>query len=224
MSDTLQGPGWWRASDGKWYPPEVHPNYSPSTPPPPPPVAHTAPPKTSGMAIASLVLSLAWVFGLGSLLAIIFAVVARRNIRESRGAQTGNGLAIAGLVIDILGLLGTALFIVSIAAINHDVIPTNVSMGTKVTVRDSGDGIATVNVESLTMPITGNLAPDNGKEYAAAKVEVCAGDGGSQSGVSDSSFSLLFRSAERSGIPANGIAGHRKHQRNWAPMRAQPAT
>ena len=31
MSDTSQGPGWWLASDGKWYPPEAAP------PPPPPP-------------------------------------------------------------------------------------------------------------------------------------------------------------------------------------------
>ena len=23
MSDTAQGPGWWLASDGKWYPPEL---------------------------------------------------------------------------------------------------------------------------------------------------------------------------------------------------------
>ena len=26
MSDTSQGPGWWEASDGKWYPPESHPD------------------------------------------------------------------------------------------------------------------------------------------------------------------------------------------------------
>ncbi len=25
MSDTARGPGWWLASDGKWYPPEAHP-------------------------------------------------------------------------------------------------------------------------------------------------------------------------------------------------------
>lgn len=25
MSDTGQGPGWWEASDGRWYPPELHP-------------------------------------------------------------------------------------------------------------------------------------------------------------------------------------------------------
>jgi hypothetical protein len=29
MSDTSQGPGWWLASDGKWYPPETHPAYEP---------------------------------------------------------------------------------------------------------------------------------------------------------------------------------------------------
>lgn len=47
MSDTPQGPGWWRASDALWYPPETHPDYTPPPPPPgtayrndPPPVAH----------------------------------------------------------------------------------------------------------------------------------------------------------------------------------------
>lgn len=31
MSDTTQGPGWWLASDGKWYPPQ--PAYLPPPPP-----------------------------------------------------------------------------------------------------------------------------------------------------------------------------------------------
>ena len=26
MSDVFEGPGWWMASDGKWYPPEDHPD------------------------------------------------------------------------------------------------------------------------------------------------------------------------------------------------------
>ena len=26
MSDRSEGPGWWIASDGKWYPPELHPS------------------------------------------------------------------------------------------------------------------------------------------------------------------------------------------------------
>lgn len=28
MSDVFEGPGWWMASDGKWYPPERHPDAS----------------------------------------------------------------------------------------------------------------------------------------------------------------------------------------------------
>jgi hypothetical protein len=35
MSDQSQGPGWWQASDGKWYAPELHPDYRPAVPPPP---------------------------------------------------------------------------------------------------------------------------------------------------------------------------------------------
>jgi len=34
MSDTSQGDGWWIASDGKWYPPEQHPDYVAPTPEP----------------------------------------------------------------------------------------------------------------------------------------------------------------------------------------------
>ena len=42
MSDVSQGPGWWQASDGKWYPPQ--PAAPAPPPPPPPPVYGQAPP------------------------------------------------------------------------------------------------------------------------------------------------------------------------------------
>jgi peptidyl-prolyl cis-trans isomerase B (cyclophilin B) len=47
MSDVSQGPGWWQASDLKWYPPERHPNYEAPPPPPPPklPPPSWAPPQ-----------------------------------------------------------------------------------------------------------------------------------------------------------------------------------
>ena len=35
MSDTSQGPGWWLASDGKWYPPELWTGPPPDGPSPP---------------------------------------------------------------------------------------------------------------------------------------------------------------------------------------------
>ena len=31
MSEVSQGPGWWQASDGRWYPPEQHPAAAPPT-------------------------------------------------------------------------------------------------------------------------------------------------------------------------------------------------
>lgn len=55
MSDTSQGPGWWQASDGKWYPPEAA---TPTAPPAGPPAgapaygAPTGPPPGYGMPAA----------------------------------------------------------------------------------------------------------------------------------------------------------------------------
>ena len=34
MSEVRQGAGWWQATDGRWYPPETHPEYR--APPPNP--------------------------------------------------------------------------------------------------------------------------------------------------------------------------------------------
>jgi len=59
---------------------------------------------TNGFAIASLVLGIVWLYWLGSLLALIFGAVAISQIRKSNGRQTGEGMAIAGLVLGIVGL------------------------------------------------------------------------------------------------------------------------
>jgi uncharacterized RDD family membrane protein YckC len=34
MADVSQGPGWWIASDGRWYPPHMHPSVVQAPPPP----------------------------------------------------------------------------------------------------------------------------------------------------------------------------------------------
>jgi hypothetical protein len=67
------------------------------------------PARTSGLAIASLVLSLVWICGLGSLLAVIFGAISLSQISRSSGRLGGKGLAIAGLVLGILGLAVFAL-------------------------------------------------------------------------------------------------------------------
>jgi hypothetical protein len=61
-------------------------------------------PRTSGLAVASLVLGILWLCGVGSLLATIFGGVALSQISRSNGALTGKGMAVAGLVLGIIGL------------------------------------------------------------------------------------------------------------------------
>ena len=69
---------------------------------------------TNGMAVASLVLGIVWLGGLGSVLAIIFGAIARKQVRQT--GQSGSGLATAGLVLGILGVIGALLWIVLIVA------------------------------------------------------------------------------------------------------------
>jgi hypothetical protein len=118
-------------------PPPSREAYAPPPPPPPAPVAvqpayamvpAVAPPapvyappqpyagyqlvvaaKTNGLAIASLVLGIVWVYWVGSVLAVIFGHVALSQINKSNGTQQGRGMAIAGLV---LGWIGVAVLIV----------------------------------------------------------------------------------------------------------------
>ena len=183
MSDVSQGPGWWLASDGKWYSPDQAPGYraepapgdapgrargvetgptvadpgvpvspyrygQPSGSPPgySPPMgsAYGSPPgyaspmgtgygyapggpqyayvpvrRTNGLAIASLVCSIVWLGGVGSLLAIIFGFVARSQIKRAEDHQQGNGLALAGIILGFLGLVTIALVIVLAAVVVH---------------------------------------------------------------------------------------------------------
>ena len=70
------------------------------------PVSESQGPKpTSGLAITSLVCGLLYVCGFGSVMAVIFGHIGLGQTR--RGERSGGGLAIAGLVLDYLGLLGT---------------------------------------------------------------------------------------------------------------------
>ncbi len=131
-------PGWWQASDGNWYPPEAAQGAAPApgtTPPPPgsygpppgpppaygaagygyPGVAQTA--GTNGMAIASLVLGILWLYWIGSVLALIFGYVGLSQIKQRN--QGGRGLAIAGIVLGWIGAATLVLtIIVAVAASN----------------------------------------------------------------------------------------------------------
>src|SRR4051794_9699013 len=68
-----------------------------------PPTMYRAP-STSGYAIASLVLALVGGCGIGSVLAIVFGSRAKREIRESHGLLTGEGMATAGIIVGWVGI------------------------------------------------------------------------------------------------------------------------
>jgi uncharacterized protein DUF4190 len=77
--------------------------------PPPPPYGYYAPRPTNGFAIAALVLGIVWVYWIGSILAVIFGLVARNQIKERN--ESGDGMAVAGLTLGLIGLGTLVLFL-----------------------------------------------------------------------------------------------------------------
>ncbi len=102
-------------------PPPPPPQWGP-TPPPPgapyPPPAYYAPSRPmNGMAIASMVLGIVWIYWIGSILALVFGYIAKRQIAERN--ETGAGMATAGIVLGWVGvgILAVILFFVTLAAL-----------------------------------------------------------------------------------------------------------
>ena len=76
---------------------------------------------TSGMAIASMVLGILWLYWIGSILALVFGYVAKRQIRDSGGTLGGGGMATAGIVLGWIGVAVLAVgIVVAIAAASGD--------------------------------------------------------------------------------------------------------
>jgi hypothetical protein len=103
VSDTAQGPGWWQAADGTWYPPT--------------PAIQV---RTDGSAVTALVLAiLSWVLCpiILAIIALVFASTAQKNIDASGGTLGGDGLAKAARIVAILNIVLVGLVIVSIVAI-----------------------------------------------------------------------------------------------------------
>ena len=74
------------------------------------PAAYAAP-QTNAMAIASMVLGIFWIYGIGAILALIFGYKALKEIDGSNGTQTGRGMATAGIVLGWIGIVGIVIFL-----------------------------------------------------------------------------------------------------------------
>jgi hypothetical protein len=139
MSDVSQGPGWWQAADGKWYPPAPQQPPAPPAPPAPPtfqapgsPPAYNAPagPKNDGMSIAALVCGISGLAtlvlcGIGivpAILGVIFGIIGKKKVEQSGGALQGRGMALAGAICGAVavGLFLIWLVLLIIGAFNSD--------------------------------------------------------------------------------------------------------
>jgi Domain of unknown function (DUF4190) len=75
-------------------------------------------PRNNGLAVASLVLGILspffWYFPPLSILAVILGFASKGQINRSGGAQTGRGIATAGIVLGFLTLIGCLIFVLSL--------------------------------------------------------------------------------------------------------------
>jgi hypothetical protein len=124
MTDTTKGPldqqpnepGWWLASDGKWYPPQSAAGQEQ----PPPPIAPAPSGGGNGFAVTALVLGIIgllfgfipltfFVAGTLGVLALIFGLIGRRRATQrgmkTRTATSGTVLGILSIVMAIIGLV-----------------------------------------------------------------------------------------------------------------------
>lgn len=69
-------------------------------------------PTTNAFAVASLALGILWFMGIGSILALVFGYVGKNEIDQSKGTQTGRGMAIAGIVLGWIGVGVIVLFVI----------------------------------------------------------------------------------------------------------------
>jgi hypothetical protein len=74
-------------------------------------------PGTNGLAIASMVLGIIWLYWLGSILAVIFGHIALSQIKRTN--QGGKGMAVAGLVLGYIGLAVLVVVIIALVAASN---------------------------------------------------------------------------------------------------------
>jgi hypothetical protein len=67
--------------------------------------------RNNGMAIASMALGIVWIYWIGSVLALVFGFIAKKQIRES--GEGGSGMATAGIVLGGIGMVTFTLVLIA---------------------------------------------------------------------------------------------------------------
>ena len=99
--------------------PQVSPMPYPQVSPMPYPQVAPMPPRTNGLAVASMVLGILCLYGIGSILALVFGYQAKGQIERSGGRESGRGMAIAGIVLGWIGLALMAFIIIAVVSADY---------------------------------------------------------------------------------------------------------
>jgi hypothetical protein len=67
-----------------------------------------------------MVLGILWFWFVGSILALIFGYVSKNQIDRSQGTQSGRGMAVAGIVLGWVGLVGVVVIIAAITLLGNN--------------------------------------------------------------------------------------------------------
>jgi hypothetical protein len=115
-----------------------------------------APPKkTNGLAIASLVLGLAWVVvgPLGfftGIAAVITGHIARKQIRERE--ENGGGMALAGLILGYISVVISILAVIGLSILFFAVIPNLIEDEVQDDARDFGQAVVAASIDEGGTP------------------------------------------------------------------------
>jgi hypothetical protein len=91
----------------------------PQIAPMPYPQVAPMPARTNGLAVAAMVLGILCLYGIGSILALVFGYQAKGQIERSGGREAGRGMAIAGIVLGWIGLALMAFVVIAIASAGY---------------------------------------------------------------------------------------------------------
>jgi hypothetical protein len=172
------------------------------------------PSQRPGMAVAALVLGIAGIvlcfIFIPSLLALIFGLVAAKRIRQSNGALTGTGLARAGWILGLIGLVIGASFVTAAvlgAFDDDDVALSDLEVGMCANLADLEGEVSSVPTVDCTEPhdaeltFIGQLNADGVAEYPgvsevrATVEQECAGESFTDyvgTNYDDSEFDINF--------------------------------
>jgi hypothetical protein len=201
------------------------------------------------MAVAALVLGIAGIvlcfIFIPSLLALIFGLVAAKRIRQSNGALTGTGLARAGWILGLIGLVIGASFVTAAvlgAFDDDDVALSDLEVGMCANLADLEGEVSSVPTVDCTEPhdaeltFIGQLNADGVAEYPgvsevrATVEQECAGESFTDyvgANYDDSEFDIIrrlgvrhqLRVPQRGGM---GSRGRRVHLLPFHPPRPRP--